>query len=71
MTMSWRSVLKTFLAITAVMVYDRLSFNRDLIADLSKMKMPVRWAVYFVLGILVLAMGANNGSTQEFIYFRF
>ena len=71
MTMSWRSVLKTFLAITAVMVYDRLSFNRDLIADLSKVKMPVRWAVYFVLGILVLAMGANNGSTQEFIYFRF
>ncbi len=71
MTMSWRSVLKTFLAITAVMVYDRLSFKRDLIAGLSKVNMPVRWALYFVLGILVLAMGANNGSTQEFIYFRF
>ena len=71
MTMSWRSVLKTFLAIAAVMIYDRLSFKRDLIADLSKVKMPVRWALYFALGILVLAMGANNGSTQEFIYFRF
>ena len=71
MTMSWRSVVKTFLAIIAVMVYDYFSLKKDMLAELSKLKMPLRWAVYFIAGICVLAMAANNGTAQEFIYFKF
>ncbi len=71
MTMSWRSVLKTFLAITAVMLYDVFSIKRDLLKEMGRLKLPVRWAVYFAAGVLVLAMAANNGAAQEFIYFKF
>ena len=71
MTMSWRSVLKTLLAIGAVMIYDRFSLSRDLLKDMSRLKAPVRWGIYFIAGIMVLTMAANNGSAQEFIYFKF
>ncbi len=71
MTMSWRSVIKTFLAITAIMLYDGLTFKHDLIKEMSALKAPLRWGIYFVAGILVLAMAANNGAAQEFIYFKF
>ncbi|MCR4655040.1 MAG: MBOAT family protein [Lachnospiraceae bacterium] len=71
MTMSWRSVIKTLLAITAVMLYDGLTFKHDLLKEMNKLKMPLRWGIYFAAGILVLAMAANNGAAQEFIYFKF
>ncbi|MBQ7563705.1 MAG: MBOAT family protein [Lachnospiraceae bacterium] len=71
MTMSWRSVVKTFLAIAAILVFDYFSLKQDLIEAFGRLKMPLRWIVYFGMGILVLAMAANNGDAQEFIYFKF
>lgn len=71
MTMSGKSVLKTTIAIVLLIIYDNFSERKDLLAEMNRLKAPLRWAVYIVSAIVVIALKVNNQFAQEFIYFKF
>ncbi len=71
MTMSYRSVIKILIAIVSVILLDVYSMKKDVLIEFDRLKAPLRWIVYFGMGILILTMAANNGDVQEFIYFKF
>ncbi len=71
MTMSRLSVAKTGASIVFLMVYDYFSMKYDLLKELSRLKLPLRWALYLAIAVLVIVLKIHNGMTQEFIYFKF
>ncbi len=71
MTMSYKSVIKTAVAIVLLMVFDYFNQKRDLLRDMDKIWAPVRYLIYLSLSILVVAFNIHNGTAQEFIYFKF
>lgn len=71
MTMSRLSVAKTGASIVFLMAYDYFSMKRDLLKELDRLKLPLRWALYIGTAVLVIVLKIHNGMTQEFIYFKF
>lgn len=71
MTMSWLSVAKTGAAIVFLMVYDFFSQKHDLLKEMDRLKLPLRWLVYIATAVLIIVLNIHNGTTQEFIYFKF
>lgn len=71
MTMSTKSVVKTTAAIGLLIIYDIYSEHRDLLKEMNRLKAPVRFAIYVVSAIIVIALKVNNQFAQEFIYFKF
>ncbi|MCR5789074.1 MAG: MBOAT family protein [Lachnospiraceae bacterium] len=71
MGMTARSVLKTFLVILFIMVFDIINEKRDVLKEISRLPAWLRWTGYFLTGLVILALSAHNGVSQEFIYFRF
>lgn len=69
--MSILSVLKTLLAIVALMLYDYFSLKHDLLLEISKLKLPLRWLIYIFITALIIILSLHNGVKQEFIYFKF
>lgn len=71
MTMSGRSVVKTTLAIILLIIFDLFNERKDMLMQLSRLKAPLRWVIYIVSAIVVIALKVNNQFAQEFIYFKF
>lgn len=71
MTMSWLSVAKTGAAIVFLMIYDFFSQKYDLLKELDRLKLPLRWLIYIATAVLIIVLKIHNGTTQEFIYFKF
>ncbi|MCR4924035.1 MAG: MBOAT family protein [Lachnospiraceae bacterium] len=71
MKMSDMSVIKTTVAIVFIMIYDFFSLKKDLLKEIGKLALPIRWAIYAGAIVLVVAMASHSGSSQEFIYFKF
>ncbi len=71
MTMSKLSIAKTGASIVFLMAYDYFSMRHDLLRELSRLKLPLRWALYIATAVLVIVLKIHNGVTQEFIYFKF
>ncbi len=71
MTMSGRSVVKTTLAIILLIIFDLLNERKDMLMQLSRLKAPLKWVIYIVSAIVVIALKVNNQFAQEFIYFKF
>ncbi len=69
--MSRLSVAKTGASIVFLMAYDYFSMKRDLLKELDRLKLPLRWALYIGTAVLVIVLKIHNGMTQEFIYFKF
>ncbi len=53
-----------------VVVYDCIDSRWGVWRALRRTLMPVRWAIYYALLILVLFFGPYN-QAQNFIYFQF
>ena len=71
MTMSGKSVVKTTAAIVLLIIFDCFNEKRDLLKELNRLPSFVRFAVYVLAAIVVIALKVNNNYAQEFIYFRF
>jgi len=71
MGMTMASVLKILLAIFIVFIYDLCSQNRDLLKDMSKLKLPVRWIIYLLVTVVVIVVKVHEGTNASFIYFSF
>ena len=71
MTMSGRSVVKTTLAIILLIIFDLFNERKDMLMQLSRLKAPLKWVIYIVSAIVVIALKVNNQFAQEFIYFKF
>ena len=71
MTMSGRSVVKTTIAIILLIIFDLFNERKDMLMQLSRLKAPLRWVIYIVSAIVVIALKVNNQFAQEFIYFKF
>ena len=71
MTMSGRSVVKTTLAIILLIIFDLSNERKDMLMQLSRLKAPLKWVIYIVSAIVVIALKVNNQFAQEFIYFKF
>jgi len=71
MSMSKFSILKTFLAILALMIFDYFNSKRDILANMSRINIVIRWLIYIALTVLIITLKIHNGTTQEFIYFKF
>lgn len=70
-SMSYLSVMKTLLAIVVLMLYDYFSLKHDLLSEMTKLKLPVRWLIYLSVTVLIIIISLHNGVKQEFIYFKF
>lgn len=58
-------------SVGALAVYDRAALKWDVTACMNKLKAPLRWLIYLLAALLILAFHLHNGVSQEFIYFRF
>ena len=70
-SMSYLSVAKTLLAIVVLMLYDYFSLKHDLLQEMNKLKLPIRWLIYIAVTVLIIILSLHNGIKQEFIYFKF
>lgn len=70
-SMSYLSVAKILLAIVVLMLYDYFSLKKDLLSEMSKLKLPLRWLIYIAVTVLIIILSLHNGIKQEFIYFKF
>ncbi len=70
-TMSYFSVIKTGLAITFILTYDYFGLRHDLLKEIDKLKLPLRWMLYIGIAALIIILSLHNGVKQEFIYFKF
>lgn len=61
--------LQLLLMLAILTVFDYLSLKRDVIASVSKWKLPLRWALY--IGFMVLIFFLAPAESAEFIYFDF
>ena len=61
--------LQLLLMLAILTVFDYLSLKRDVIASVSKWKLPWRWALY--IGFVVLIFFLAPAESVEFIYFDF
>ena len=62
------------MSVSALMVYDYFSLERDIISLTSKIRKKRKWLVYYAIAIIIfIAMVINFGSnaSQQFIYFQF
>ena len=71
MTMSVKSVIKTSAAIILLLIYDHYNERRDMLKEMNRLKAPVRYVIYLLSAILVIALKTHNTDAQEFIYFKF
>ena len=71
MTMSVKSVVKTTAAIVLIIIYDNFNERGDILKRMNRLPAAVRWVIYILSAIVVIALRVNNSFTQEFIYFKF
>lgn len=71
MQLTYFSFGKLAAALIALMVYDYFSLKRDLIAEFSKVKWPLRWIFYVGVTCVIIVLKLHNGTSQDFIYFKF
>lgn len=71
MGMTKASILKIAMGILLVFLYDLFSTKKDLIAEMSKLKLPFRWIIYTLVAVVVIVVKVHEGTNASFIYFSF
>jgi uncharacterized protein with PQ loop repeat len=51
--------------------YDYFAGKRDLLREMSRLPVLLRWGIYLSLTLLIVVLKIHNGTSQQFIYFRF
>lgn len=67
--LGWGRVCMISVALAVLWAYDAFSLKRDVILWIDRLPGMMRWCLYYLLIIFILAFG-NFGSTQ-FVYFQF
>ena len=63
-----------YMLIAAILVlfgFDVANQKVDVLRKLDRLAVPVRYAIYLIFSIVILAYHIHNGTSQEFIYFKF
>ena len=63
-----------YMLIVAILVlfgFDVANRKVDVLRKLDRLAVPVRYAIYLSFSIVILAYHIHNGTSQEFIYFKF
>ena len=63
-----------YMLIAAILVlfgFDVANQKVDVLRKLDRLAVPVRDAIYLIFSIVILAYHIHNGTSQEFIYFKF
>ena len=63
-----------YMLIVAILVlfgFDVANRKVDVLRKLDRLAVPVRYAIYLIFSIVILAYHIHNGTSQEFIYFKF
>lgn len=63
-----------YMLIVAILVlfgFDVANQKVDVLRKLDRLAVPVRYAIYLIFSIVILAYHIHNGTSQEFIYFKF
>lgn len=71
MGMTKFSIVKCFLGILAVMIFDLFSLKRDLLYEMNKLPAVFRWIIYVCISVLVIVVMVHEGTNASFIYFSF
>lgn len=71
MGMTKLSIVKVALGIMFVMGLDLLSVKKDILNEMSKWPVIIRWATYVCISVLVIAIKVHEGTNASFIYFSF
>lgn len=71
MGMTKGSILKVAFSILFVALYDFCSKDRDLLKEMSKLKLPLRWMIYIIVTVVVIVIKVHEGTNASFIYFSF
>lgn len=71
MGMTKFSIVKVMLSILLVMILDYISLKRDILAEMSKWPVLLRWALYVCTSVLVIVVMVHEGTNASFIYFSF
>jgi len=71
MTFTYFSFTKVCAGIVALLIYDGFSRKRDLLSELDRLPVWLRWILYTGIVCLMIALKLHGGTTQSFIYFQF
>ncbi len=52
-------------------VYDAVGRKKDLLREMDRLPMWCRWCLYLGVALVIAAIRIHNGTSQQFIYFRF
>jgi len=71
MGMTKVSIIKCFCSGFLVIVYDFFSRKRDLLKEMGRLPLIVRWIIYVGVTVLTVVTCIHEGSNASFIYFNF
>lgn len=63
-------LIKEIILMAILVVFDFFSLKMDVISELSKKNLVIRWAAYVCLG-LIIVFCSQKGVAAEFVYFQF
>lgn len=58
-------------AISVLFGFDIANRKVDVLRQMDRLAIPIRYTIYLIFSIVILAYHIHNGITQEFIYFSF
>lgn len=71
MGMTKLSIVKVMLAIVFVIGYDAISLKKDMLKEMNKWPLIIRWGMYVCISVLVIVIKVHEGTNASFIYFSF
>ena len=71
MTLDWAKLFKLLICLVGLGVYDLFSKKRDVLSDMDKIPVVIRWIGYVAVVTAIIVEMVHGGTTQSFIYFQF
>ncbi len=69
--MSGKHVVRIGGLLMCLLLYDYFNQQKDLLKEMGKLCLPLRWLLYFAIVLLIVVLKIHNGTSQQFIYFQF
>lgn len=69
--MSGKHVVRIGGLLMSLMLFDYFNQQKDLLKEMGKLLLPMRWLLYFAVVLLIVVLKIHNGTSQQFIYFQF
>ena len=69
--MSGKHVVRIGGILMSLLLFDYFNQQKDLLKEMGKLWLPLRWLLYFAIVLLIVVLKIHNGTSQQFIYFQF